>query len=72
MTELSKRGVISALICSGPFMKLGKTQARTFGVPDQPLIEIPHPLGGLGMENVKARADVVVPQLVRLITEQLK
>jgi hypothetical protein len=72
MTELRKRGIITAVICSGPFMLLGKAQARTFGVPDLPLVEIPHPLGGLALDGVKGRADIAVPQLVRLIKEQLK
>ena len=72
MSELRKRGIISAVICSTPFMKLGKTQARTFGVPDLPLIEIPHPLGGLAIDNVKGRAEIVLPQLLKLIEEQLK
>ena len=53
-------------------MKLGSTQARTFGVPDLPLVEIPHPLGGLAMDNVKQRADIVVARLVPLIKEHFK
>jgi hypothetical protein len=72
MAELRKRGIVTAVICSTPFMKLGKTQARTFGVPELPLLEIPHPLGGLTLDNVKERAEVVVPQVLRLIEEQLK
>ena len=72
MSELRKRGLVTAVICSGPFMKLGQAQARTFGVPDLPLIEIPHPLGGLGIESVQGRAEVAVPQLVNLIKGQLK
>ena len=72
MTELSKRGVISALICSGPFMKLGKAQAATFGVPNLPLVEIPHPLGGLALERVRMRAEAAASQLVHLIKEHLQ
>ena len=72
MAELRKRGIISAVICSGPFVKLGKAQARTFGVPDLPLVEIPHPLGGIALNNVKQRADVAVHQLIRLINEHLE
>ena len=72
MAELRKRGMVSAVICSSPFMKLGSTQARTFGVPDLPLVEIPHPLGGLAMDNDKQRADIVVARLVPLIKEHFK
>jgi hypothetical protein len=72
MAELRKRGLVTAVICSGPFMKLGQAQARTFGTPDLPLIEIPHPLGGLDLEGVKGRAGVAIPKLVELIEIKLK
>ena len=72
MSELRKRGLVTAVICSGPFMRLGQAQARTFGVPDLPLIQIPHPLGGLGIEGVQGRAEVAVPQVVDLIKSMLK
>lgn len=69
MCELSKRGVAAAVICSEPFLRLAQTQARVFGVPDLPIILIPHPLGGIDLEGVKSRAEAAVPQAVRLIKE---
>ena len=72
MAELRKRGLVTAVICSDPFIKLGQTQARTFGTPDLPLIRIPHPLGGLDLEGVKARAGAAIPQLVEMIRDKLK
>ena len=67
MCEVRKRGVAAAVICSEPFVKLAQTQARVFGVPDLPLIVIPHPLGGLDMTGVEARAAIAAPQLVDLL-----
>jgi hypothetical protein len=67
MAELRKRGLVTAVVCSNAFLKLGQTQAKIFGVPDLPLLVIPHPLGGLDIDNVKGRADVATPQLVELI-----
>lgn len=72
MAELWKRGVFAVVICSTPFMKLGTAQARTFGAPDLPLIEIPHPLGGLTLDRVQERAAVTVPKLVQLLRERAK
>ena len=72
MAELRKRGLATAVICSDPFLKLGKAQAHVFGVPDLPLVMIAHPLGGLGIEQVERRALVALPQLNKLIKEQLK
>ena len=72
MSELRKRGLVTAVICSEPFLKLGKAQARVFGVPDLPLLTIAHPLGGLSLEQVRARAEAAIPQVAELIKEQTK
>jgi hypothetical protein len=53
-------------------MKLGRTQAGVFGVPDLPLLEIPHPLGGLKLDDVKGRANVALEQFLKLIREHSK
>ena len=45
---------------------------RDMGVPDLPLIRIPHPLGGITLEQVEGRAHVAIPKVVDLINEQLK
>ena len=71
MSELRKRGLTTAVICSDPFIKLGTTQAKVFGTPDLPLVKIPHPLGGLSLEQVEGRAHVALPQLVKLIKEHM-
>ena len=67
MCELRKRGLTTAVILSGPFLSLGKNQSRVFGVPDLPLLLIPHPLGGLSLEQVESRAQHAIPQVVELI-----
>ena len=72
MAELKKRGLVTAVICSDPFLKLGRAQAKTFGVPDLPLLRIPHPLGGIGIEQVQARAEAALPELLALVKEHAK
>lgn len=72
MTELRKRGLTTAVVCSTAFETLGRTQARVLGVPDLPLIMIPHPLGGVSLDEVRARAQVAIPQIVELLQGQLK
>lgn len=72
MCELRKRGLVTAVILSEPFLKLGKNQSRVFGVPDLPLLLIPHPLGGLDLAGVKGRAQHAIPQVVSLIRDHLR
>jgi len=67
MCELRKRGLATAVIVSEPFLKLGQTQARVFGVPDLPLLLVPHPVGGLSLEQVEGRAGHALPKLLELI-----
>ncbi|MDH3286286.1 MAG: hypothetical protein OEP48_00965 [Betaproteobacteria bacterium] len=67
MAQLTKRGVIAAVVCSDTFMKLGSAQAKVFGVADLPLLKIQHPLGGLKMDKVRERAEVALPQLIQAI-----
>jgi hypothetical protein len=70
MCELRKRGLGTAVIVSEPFLELGKTQARVFGVPDLPLLLVPHPLGGLSLGEVEGRAQHALPQVLKLIKER--
>jgi hypothetical protein len=70
MAQLTKRGLIAAVVCSDTFMKLGTAQAKVFGVPDLPLLKIQHPLGGLNLEKVRERAAVALPQLLSIIREK--
>ena len=67
MAQLTKRGLLAAVVVSDSFMKLGKAQAKVFGVPDLPLLEIKHPLGGLNMDQVRERATVALPQFLKFI-----
>ena len=70
MAQLTKRGLIAAVVTSDKFMKLGTAQAKVFGVPDLPLLKIQHPLGGLNMDKVIARAGVALPQLIKVVKEK--
>ena len=72
MAELRKRGLVTAVVTSTAFQKLGQTQAKIFGVPDLPLLIIQHPLGGIDIDSVKGRAEVAAPQLVKLIAEHAR
>jgi hypothetical protein len=71
MAELRKRGLITAVICSTPFEKLGRAQARVLGVPDLPLVMIQHPLGGREIDDVQARAGQAMQKVIQLLQERM-
>jgi hypothetical protein len=70
MAQLTKRGLVAAVVCSDTFMKLGTAQAKVFGVPDLPLLTIKHPLGGLQMDKVRERAAIALPQFLKVVKER--
>ncbi len=70
MIEVRRLGIPSAVICSEPFVQLGRTQSRVLGVPDLPLIVIKHPLGRLAMDEVEARANSALAQLLDILRER--
>jgi len=72
MAELRKRGLVTAVICSTPFEKLGRAQARVLGVPDLPLVMIDHPLGGIAIDAVRTRAAQASPAVLALLREVLQ
>ena len=72
MIELRKKGLTTAVICSKPFEKLGRAQAKVLGVPDLPLVMIDHPLGGLAIERVRDRAAQASPAVLALLRERAR
>jgi hypothetical protein len=56
------------MICSDAFTGLARTESQVLGSPDFRLVVIPHPLGGLGPGEVKARALAVVDAVVNALT----
>ena len=41
-------------------------------VPDLPLVRIPHPLGGIGLEQVRGRVEAALPAFLELVREHAK
>ena len=70
MCALAGQGLVAAAVCSTPFEKLARAQAKGFGLPDLPLLMIPHPLGGLPRDQVADRAEVAARQLLALLREK--
>ncbi len=48
---------------------MGRTEAQALGMLGLPLAVIPHPLGGLRPEEVWARADGAVAEVVYVLTQ---
>lgn len=65
---MEKRGIPSAVICTGEFATLGHTIAEFLGLPGLPMIVIKHPLGGLEKPDVMGRAEEALEQVADVFT----
>jgi len=67
MCTLRKQGILGVVICSDTFLPLARMQARVLGVPDLDIVAIPHPLGGLALEELRARASLAITSLLTIL-----
>lgn len=65
--ELEKRGVPAVAVCTNEFSELGRVEAVALNMPDVPILEVPHPLGGITKDAVRVKADESVDDLMILL-----
>lgn len=52
------------------FAGLARVEALARGLPHLPLVAVPHPIGGLSPESVRAKAALVVEEVIHALTDQ--
>jgi hypothetical protein len=55
-------------VCSHLFVNLGQAERRALGMPDLPMAITQHPIGGLGPEAVRQKADDLLEQVIAGLT----
>lgn len=50
------------------FIPLAKAQVTAKGLPDLPVVTVPHPIGGIPAATVAAKADAIVERVLRALT----
>lgn len=56
------------MIGTDAFVDLARATAATRGVPNLPLAVVPHPLGGVEPERIRARAEAIVDEILAALT----
>jgi hypothetical protein len=64
-----QHGVPSASIVTDVFKVTGKAMARSWGLPDFRFIAMPHPIANLTPAQLDARAEAVLPEVVKLLLQ---
>ena len=52
-------------ICSNRFEVLARATATGLGMPNLPLVIVPHPIGGISAAEVIAKADSIMGNLIK-------
>ena len=66
--ELEKRGVRTVVVGTDRFKRLGEIERRSLGMPELTMAIAQHPLGGLQAEQLLAKADGLLEQVVEGLT----
>jgi hypothetical protein len=61
--DLERRGIPTVTICSAPFLKLGRAQAQTSGMPSIPFVKILHPMATASTEAVEEQVEAALAQI---------
>lgn len=65
--DLESRGIPAVTVATEPFMNSANAHALAYGRPDQQSAKVSHPLSGISREDVDARADEALPQIVKIL-----
>jgi hypothetical protein len=66
---LEQRGVPTAIMGTFEFEQLAKLEAKNRGLETLPLALVPHPLGGIHEDEVKAKADLAIESVLKALLE---
>ena len=58
----------AAVICTDEFVESARAQAAICGNPHYPFAVVAHPIGSLTPAELRARADLALPQVLAILT----
>ena len=65
--HLDRAGIPAATICTDHFINTSEATATVWGVPEYPVIYMPHPLSALNDDEIQAQAQQLVAQAVNIL-----
>jgi hypothetical protein len=65
--HLDRAGIPAATICTDHFVATAQATASVWGVPDYPVIYMPHPLSTLTDDQLQAEAQHLADQVVHVL-----
>jgi hypothetical protein len=62
--ELEDRGIPTVTLCTEVFMDSAAQHAIAYGLPEARVVAVQHPLAAISPQEVAARAEAVVDQVI--------
>ncbi len=62
-----KAGLPSVTICTDIFEVTARSMAQMWGAPAYPIVLTQHPIGELNREQLRARAEEMMPEMERIL-----
>ena len=66
-TIFEERGLQAAAVITDSFHITGRSMARRRGFPDYHYVAITNPIGSLGPEQIRQRAEQALPQVLEIL-----
>ncbi len=66
--SLENRGIPTVVICTEPFVNSATIHSQMFGRAEFKPVHIPHPLGGLDIDQILQRSATLQDQIVAVLT----
>ena len=66
---LETLGVPTVVIGTDEFVELARLESRNRGLAELPLVLVPHPLGGIGKEEVLKKVDLAAELVARALAK---
>ena len=68
-SEVEKVGIPTVTASSDQFVGLARNTVKSLGLPDMAFVEVPHPMGMISLQEIRAKADEAFPKIVQMATQ---
>ena len=67
--DFEKLGIPTVTVVTNSFVGDAKASALGIGVPDMAFVFVPHPMGGISLDAIRAKADAAFPDILKAATQ---
>jgi hypothetical protein len=68
-SEVEKLGIPTVTVTTNAFLSLARSTMEGIGLADMAFVEVPHPMGMVSLEEIRAKADQAFPDLLSKATQ---